>query len=268
MSSNEIAQAAPDVVATEGAESSTAVVKEDVTATSDGTQTPAAEPDEKVKQRDKRLAELAYKAREAERERKATAERVVALEAELQAAREGKGGAPRSDDFDSYEAYLDERSKWLFAQQLQQHEKKRTDDQKQAQQLEAQTRKQVRIESVMTSGAESFKDFDTTLQAIEAVANPDEIREALDVVLESDRAAELLYYLGKNPTEVAKLKQLNPLMQAREIGRLEALFESKKLTAAPPPVETLKGNGGRVTSDKAPADPAEYRKWRAKNLKR
>jgi hypothetical protein len=269
MSSSEVAQGAPEVgAAPEGASGAVADVKEVVTATTDETQKTEIDQSGKEKSdRDKRLAEFAFKAREAERRAKAEAEARADLERQLEEARAGKGGAPKAEDFESYELYLDARADWLVDQKLQTQTKKSADEAKKAKQIEEQSRKAARVESVMTTGAESYKDFDTTLQAIEAVANPDEIRGALDVALESEKAADVLYYLGKNPSEVAKLKQLSPLNQAREIGRLEALFESKKLTAAPPPPNTAKGNGGRVTSDKAPTDPAEYRKWRAKNLK-
>lgn len=273
MSSSEVAQGSPDVgAAPEGAQSPDAV-KEVATAATDEAQSPEVDKSTEDKSdRDKRLAALAYEAREAKRQAKAESEaraqERAEFERQLEEARAGKGGAPKPEDFESYDQYLREVTKWEVRQELQQQEKTRAEERKKAEQIETQTRKQVRVESVMTAGAESFKDFATTLQAIEAVANPDEIREALDVVLESEKAADILYYLGKNPTEVAKLKQLNPLMQAREIGRLEALFESKKLTAAPAPVETLKGNGGRVTSDAPPTDPAKYREWERKNLKR
>lgn len=269
MSSSEVAQGAPAVgAAPEGASSPVADVKEVATAATEGT--PKTENDkahEDKSERDKRFAALAYEAREAKRQAKAEAEARAELERQLEEARAGKGGAPKSEDFESYEAYLDARAEWLVEQKLQTQSKKSAEEQKKAKQIEEQSRKAARVESVMTSGAESFKDFDTTLQAIEAVANPDEIRGALDAVLESEKAADLLYFLGKNPSEVAKLKQLTPLMQAREIGRLESRIEPNKLTAAPPPPDTLKGNGGRVTSDKPPTDPEDYRKWRQKHMK-
>lgn len=246
-----------------GADSPVADAKEDVTATSEEAQKrPEKTPEQK------RLAELAFEAREAKRQAKAEAEARERLERELEEARAGKGGAPKAEDFDSYEAYLDARADWLVDQKLKEQSKKSAEDAKKAKAAEEMTRKQARVDSMVSSGASSYKDFDATLQALnEAVANPDDIRGALEVVIESDRAADLMYYLGKNPSVVAKLSGMNPVHQAREIGRLEALFESKKLTNAPAPADTLKGNGGRVTSDTPPTDPEKYRQWRAKQMK-
>lgn len=268
MSSSEVAQGAPDVgAAPEGAESPVADVKEVATAATDEAQEAKTEPTAEKSKADKRLAELAFEAREAKRQAKAEAEARAELERQLEEARAGKGGAPKAEDFDSYDAYLDARADWLVTEKLKAQSSKQAEEAKKAKRIEEQTRKAARVESVMTSGAESYKDFDTTLQVIETVANPDEIRGALDAILESEKAPDVLYYLGKNPSEIAKLVQLSPLMQAREIGRLEAKLESKKLTAAPAPVQPLKGNGGRVTSDRPPTDPAEYRKWRANKFK-
>lgn len=267
MSSSEVAQGAPEVGAPEGAQSPVADVKEDVTATSDETQeTDESRPEKAEKSKaDKRLAELAYKAREAERRAKAEAEARAEIERQLEEARAGKGGAPKPEDFESYDEYLREMTRWEVRQETAAIERKRAEEAKKAEQMEAQSRKAARIETVTSTGRDAYHDFDTTLAAFEqAGPNPDEIRAALDEILDSDRAADLLYYLAKNPTEAHKLSTMSPSKQAREIGRLEALFESKKLTAAPPPAKTLKGSGGRVTSDAPPADPVEYRKWRAK----
>lgn len=248
------------VAAQEGADSPIADVGEDATAAL--SESPAKV--EKTPEQ-KRLAELAYEAREAKRQQKAETERREALERELEEFKAGKGKAPTADAFESYEEYLDARADWLVSQKLQEREKASAVEAKKAKALEETERKVARVQEVMGGGAESYKDFTATVEALNAsMPDPDKFRGALDTTLESEKASDILYYLGKNPSVVAKLAAMSPLNQAREIGRLEEKFESKKLTAAPAPVTPLKGNGGRVTSDKPPTDPAEYRKWRAK----
>lgn len=264
MSDQDVTPVEAPEVKTEGVESPGADAQEVVTATTD-----APKPDDEKSKRDKRMAELAFKAREAERERKATAERLAELEAELDRARKGEGGAPKAESFETYDEYLREMTKWEIRQELAAQSKKTSEEAKQAKAIEEQSRKQARLQSVMDDGAEAYKDFGATLQALDSVvANPAEIRVALDEILDSEKAADLIYFLGKNPSVLAELAQLPPNKQARKVGELEVMLKSKKLTAAPEPVQTLKGTGGRVTSDKAPTDPAEYRKWRAKNLNR
>lgn len=271
MSSSEVAQGAPAVGdAPEGAKSPVADVQEVATAATEEAPEAQDKPEKAEKSKaEKRLAEIAYEAREAKRKLAAEAEARAALERELEAVRAGKGAAPKAEDFDSYEAYLDARADWLVEQKLQTQTKKQAEEQQKAKQIEEQTRKHARLESVVTAGRDDYKDFDATLQVLDStIANPDDFRVGLDEILDSDHATEILYYLGKNPSLAVELAALPANKQAKAIGALEERFKSKKLTAAPAPVEPLKGNGGRVTSDRPPKDPAEYRKWRAKNLKR
>lgn len=251
--------AAP-VAAQEGADSPIADVGENATAALE--ESPAKV--EKTPEQ-KRLAELAYEAREAKRQQKAETERREAIERELEEFKAGKGKAPDEGEFDSYSDYLRAVTRWEVQQEMRQREKSQQDEAKKAKALEETERKVARVQEVMGGGAESYQDFAVTVEALNAsMPDPDRFRGALDTALESEKASDILYYLGKNPSVVARLAALSPLNQAREIGRLEEKFESKKLTAAPAPVTPLKGNGGRVTSDKPPTDPAEYRKWRAK----
>jgi hypothetical protein len=264
MSSSEVAQGAPEVgAAPEGAQGPVADVQEVVTATTDG-----AKPESEKDAEQKRLAKLAFEAREAKRLAKAAEEarerEKADYERQLAELREGKGAAPKPEDFESYDEYLEKRQDWLLDQKLKEREKAGELKAREAKQAEEKARRQTLVESVVTKGAESFKDFDATLQALNSAIDPADFREGLDAALESDKAADILYYLGKNPSFAIELSSKSPREQVKAIGRLEERFASKKLTAAPALVEPLKGNGGRVTSDKAPTDPAEYRKWRAK----
>lgn len=246
-----------------GAASPEAAEKEVVTATTDESQQPQERPEKTPEQ--KRLADLAFRAREAERKAKEATDREAALQKQLEEVRAGKGGAPKQEDFESYEAFLEARQDYLLDQKLNERTRKSEEESRQSKAKEESSRKAARLESVVTDGAATYKDFNETLQGLtETVADPEEIRMALDACLESDAAKDLLYYLGKNPSVVSSLRNMTPTQQAREIGRLEERLQSKKPTAAPDPVQTLKGNGGRATSDVPPADPAKYREWRAK----
>lgn len=213
----------------------------------------------------KRINELTRKARENERKAQAEAERREALEREIESLRKGEGAEPKPDKFETYEEYLDAKADWLVDQKLKQHSSKSEEGRRKAAEAEEHTRKAARLDAVYLGAKESYPDFDEVFQGFaESVPDAQAIKPALDTVLESDRAGDLLYYLAKNPSAAVKLSDMSPLAQAREIGRLEALFESKKLTAAPPPTQTLKGTGSRVATTKPPTDPEEYRKWRAK----
>jgi hypothetical protein len=73
-----------------------------------------------------------------------------------------------------------------------------------------------------------------------------------DAIKTSDLGAAVAYHLATNPEEARRIAGLNPLAAIREIGRLEARFDSKaapqkQASDAPPPPPTLRGQGGRFT---------------------
>lgn len=68
----------------------------------------------------------------------------------------------------------------------------------------------------------------------------------------SEVGPDLAYYLGTNPKEADRISRLQPFMQAKEIGRIEAKLISsppaKKTSTAPSPISpvTAKSSGGAV----------------------
>jgi hypothetical protein len=66
----------------------------------------------------------------------------------------------------------------------------------------------------------------------------------------SDNGPDIAYYLGTNPKEADRISRLSPLMQAREIGRIEAKLATdppvKRTTSAPAPISpvTARSTGG------------------------
>jgi len=56
----------------------------------------------------------------------------------------------------------------------------------------------------------------------------------------SDNGPDVIYYLGSNPKEAERIARLSPLLQAREIGKIEANLganpPAKKTSTAPAPI--------------------------------
>jgi hypothetical protein len=56
----------------------------------------------------------------------------------------------------------------------------------------------------------------------------------------SDVGPDIIYWLGTNPKESARIANLSPFMQAKEIGRIEAKLAAdppvKKTSTAPAPI--------------------------------
>ena len=73
----------------------------------------------------------------------------------------------------------------------------------------------------------------------------------------SDAGPDIAYYLGSNPKEADRISRLSPILQAKEIGRLEAKIASdvpvKRSTSAPAPISPVtartSGNPSYDTTD-------------------
>ena len=73
-----------------------------------------------------------------------------------------------------------------------------------------------------------------------------------DAIRTSEVGAAVAYHLASNPEEARRIAGLNPLAAIREIGRLEARFDTKssgpppkQASDAPPPPPGVRGQGGR-----------------------
>ena len=122
------------------------------------------------------------------------------------------------------------------------------------------------------SGRKKFSDFDNValdpgLQVTESM---------FEAAADSDKMADILYHLGKNPDETANIATMSPVAQAKAIGRIEAGLDSstKKTTSAPSPPTTVGTGGGNPPARTeqemldAGARADLHKKWEAERLTR
>lgn len=85
-----------------------------------------------------------------------------------------------------------------------------------------------------------------------------------DAIRESSRGAEIAYFLGKNPTEAARIAGLPPVSQATAIARLESRLSAglASVSRAPQPVGTLSGRSGSAGKRLEDMDFEDYRRAR------
>lgn len=239
------------------------------TTTAEGEDAPNEADDEREAKRkkgaEKRIHELHRKSREAEALAEQRAQELEALRKELEAAKAGKSreGAPKEDDFETYADYLEAKTEWIAEQKLNEIERKRAEKDAERREQQELAAKRARADSVEEEGREKFKDFeDVVLGGFVQEFAPD--RGFIDEILESDSAADILYYLGKNQAVAADMMAKTGRARSRALWDIEQRFKSKAISNAPAPARTVTGNGGRVTSNKPPSDPGEYRKWLAR----
>lgn len=149
-----------------------------------------------------------------------------------QAARQAVPVAPKEmpsiDNFESTDAYAEalalRKAEELLAQRDRQKE--------QAEIVEAYSEREEKAR-------DKYDDFE------DVVYNP-KLR-ITDVMAEtiqySDLGPDLAYWLGSNPKEAERIARLSPILQAREIGKIEVRLSDnppvKKTTSAPTPISPV-----------------------------
>ena len=149
-----------------------------------------------------------------------------------QAARQTVQAAPKEipsiDNFESPDAYADALALRKAEELLAQREVQK----QQAKIVEA-------YGEAEEKARDKYDDFE------EVVYNP-KLRitnPMAEAIQSSDAGPDLAYWLGSNPKEAERIANLSPLMQAKEIGRIEAKLSDnppvKKTTSAPTPISPV-----------------------------
>lgn len=96
---------------------------------------------------------------------------------------------------------------------------------------------------------EKYDDFDTVVNDRVPIS---EIMA--DAIRTSDIGPEIAYHLGQNVTEARRISRLSPILQAKEIGRLEAKLAdappvARKPSSAPAPITPVASRGTAPSFD-------------------
>lgn len=147
-------------------------------------------------------------------------------------------GSLRLEQFDSPEAYAEALADQKAAERLQQRDMQR-------QQQEVISAHMDREEAAR----EKYDDYE------QVAYNPRvPITESMaETIRASDIGPDLAYHLGQNPKEAERIARLPPLLQAKELGRLEAKLADappvKKTTSAPAPISPVTPRGSSPAVD-------------------
>lgn len=185
-----------------------------------------------------RISELYAQKKAAERQALAAAQEVQQMRAEMAKLREGvdPNDFAAQNRLDIQEAVRTERMRDKYAEAINQDQ--------QAKQLRVQT-----FETKLDAARERIPDLDQVMPEFFKLPLSD---TAADIITESDKAAEMSYFLAKNPQEAIRISQLPAHRQAYELARIEARVTPatpRRTSNAPPPVPT-------VGASTAPGKPA------------
>lgn len=151
---------------------------------------------------------------------------------------------PAPEDFSDAAAYADA----LAEQKAQEIIQRREAAQQQSARLEAYQEREEDIRA-------KYDDFE------QVAYNPNlPVTDFMAQTIQaSDIGPEVIYHLGSNPKEAARISKLPPLMQAREIGMIEAKLAAnppiKKTSAAPAPITPVNARAANSNPAYDTTDP-------------
>jgi hypothetical protein len=129
------------------------------------------------------------------------------------------------EQFETYEAYAEA----LAEQKAQEILRRRDAEQQQRALLDTYLERE-------ETARDKYDDFE------QVAYNPElPVTEAMAKAIQaSDIGPDVLYHLGANPKEASRISRLDPILQAKEIGRIEARLSAeppvKKTSNAPAPI--------------------------------
>lgn len=91
-------------------------------------------------------------------------------------------------------------------------------------------------------------------------------REAADEIIESQRAADIVVWLARNPAEAMRIASLPRHRHAAAIARIElqelTKAQPKRISQAPAPLQTASGSAAQASVDPTTLSLDDYEKWR------
>lgn len=141
---------------------------------------------------------------------------------------------PTADQFQTPEAYAEA----LATQKAEELLRQREFERQRSEILEAYQEKEEEVRS-------KYEDFEQVAYNPNLPITP----VMAESIQASDIGPEVAYFLGTNPKEAERISRLQPFLQAKEIGKIEAKLAAnppvKKTTSAPAPISpvTAKSSG-------------------------
>jgi len=235
-----------------------------------------AKPTEERKQNpklEKRFTDITRQREEARKEAQTEREARAKLEEEVKALRQQSApkavnvdAKPQPNQFEDAFEYAEALAEWSTEQALV-----RRDQEEKDRRVDEERQKVIQTwASKVTAAKADLPDFDDMVASSDVIV-PDHVRDA---ILESEVGPRILYELADNAELAKKITGMSLSASLREIGRLEARFESKTETKpsnpvgkskAPTPINPIRGTGNSmsVEVDSNGAFHGTYQAWKA-----
>lgn len=171
-------------------------------------------------------------------------------------------GEPKPESYSSYEAYLEARAEWKAGQTLRQHLSALQQNQIAAQQMAQVQAAASAWQKQVETASGKYADWEDVIE----VAGETPITPVMQqLVPQLPNGADVVYWLAKNQEEAARISTLPPVMQVMELGAIAKTLQSgqkQQPSAAPRPINPVRGNAGSASSDPAKMSAEAYIRWK------
>ncbi len=102
-------------------------------------------------------------------------------------------------------------------------------------------------DKIAENGKKEFADFDNAIGILNQVGlidSPDKPQTFLQVATTLENPHKVMHYLGSNPDEASRFRNMDQVSLARELTKLEFKLNQPKnisVSNAPPPIKTING---------------------------
>ena len=182
-------------------------------------------------------------------ERDALQQRILELETKTVTAEK-----PIANDYTTTEEYIEALVEYKTSTGM---DKIKSDAKLNTVQVNAQA-KHERLEAMLSKGPEAHPDFDEVVRSSDLPINTDMV----SICSELNSAADVLYYLGKNPSECADIAKLPPVQMAIKLAGIEHSVSqppTKKASRTPAPITPIASKGKGAAKSLTKMSNAEYR---------
>lgn len=170
-------------------------------------------------------------------------------------------GEPTREQFDSDEAFDDARID--YRANVRAYQRQVEEDQRKVADAHFEREEKAR---------ERYDDFDTVAKNPNLPISP----LMADVLRRTESGPDIIYHLGQNPAEARRIYDLPPILQAKELGKLEAKLASepptRKVSSAPAPITPIRTPASKPivhdTTDPRSAETLSVDDWVAAENKR
>lgn len=175
----------------------------------------------------------------------------------------GIGKEPQKGEYTDYEKYLDDK----VAYEVKKAKTEWDREVSRKSQEESRQQRMATLQTRIEEGYKAYPDFEEIALDRSVPITP----MVMEILAETERPADLAYYLGKNRMEAISISRMNPLQAARAIAKIELGLakagdnnpSGSKIPSAPPPIKPV-GSSHTVEKDPDKMGQKEYEAWRDK----